>query len=217
MWASCSADVLSTCGAMLSGPLALLGFTCWNSRRPSSSLVWSLWKSSSTADAPFKASWIWPWFREKSWQSKRLKNWFSSSASSAVFTEKYFLCVTIYIPVHQLHTTPHASQIITRQMTYYFLFILLLLLPNFLSQFLLYRLIFFLTYILPYRSYGTQISSCLWYSNSFSYPEFVICEYFYTLLWNCMLYTEFNTCTHWFSLFVGITCLINKNIPISAV
>ena len=58
MWASCSAHALSTRGAMLSGPLALLGFTCWNARRTSSSLVWSLWKSSSAADAPFKASLI---------------------------------------------------------------------------------------------------------------------------------------------------------------
>ena len=32
-----------------------------------------------------------------------------------------FLCVTVYIPAHQLHTTPHASHIIIREMTFYFL------------------------------------------------------------------------------------------------
>ena len=89
MRASCSGHVLSTCGAMLSGPLALLGFMYWNSRRTSSSLVWSLWKSSSAADAPLKTSWICSYFREKSWQSKRLKNWFTSLAWSAVFTEEF--------------------------------------------------------------------------------------------------------------------------------
>ena len=69
MWASCSAHVLSIRGAMLSGPLALLVFTCWNARRTSSSLVWSLSKSSFTADDEFKTLWIWLCFREKSWQS----------------------------------------------------------------------------------------------------------------------------------------------------
>ena len=50
-----------------------------------------------------------------------------------------FLCVTVYRTAHQRHTTPHASLIIVREMTFYFLFKLLLLFPNFLFQFLLYR------------------------------------------------------------------------------
>ena len=193
MWASCSAHVLSTRRAMLSGPLALLGFTCWNARRTSSSLVWSLWKSSSAADALFKTTWIWLCFHEKSWQSKRLKNWFSSLASSAVLTEKIF-CVTIYIPTHQLHTTPLACHIIAREMTFYFLFKLLLLFPNFLFHFLLYRPIFFLIVLLE----GKFFPVCDTF-NSLSYPGFVIWEHFYSFLWNCTLYTEFNISTHRFS------------------
>ena len=43
---------------MLSEPVALLGFTCWNARRTSSSFVLSLWKSSSSAGALFKTSWM---------------------------------------------------------------------------------------------------------------------------------------------------------------
>ena len=58
---------------MLTGPVALLGFTCWNTRRTSSSFALSLWKSSSSADALFKISWICLCFCKKSWQSKRLK------------------------------------------------------------------------------------------------------------------------------------------------
>ena len=47
----------------------------------------------------------------KNRESKRLKNWFSSLTSPALFTEAIF-CVTFYISAHQLHTTPHSSHII---------------------------------------------------------------------------------------------------------
>ena len=95
---------------MLSAPLAFLEFTCWNARPTSFSLVWNLWKSSSAADAPFKTTWIWLCFREKSeksQQSKWLKNWFSSLASSAVFTEIFCVLPFTYllinfIPLHTL-------------------------------------------------------------------------------------------------------------------
>ena len=119
MWASCSVHVLSTRGAMLSGPLALLGFTSWNGRRTSSSLVWSLWKSSSAADALFKTLWIWLCFHEKSWQSKRLKNRFSWLASSAVFTENIFCVLPFtyllinFIPVYTLLILLHVKWLST--------------------------------------------------------------------------------------------------------
>ena len=102
------------------------------------------------------------------------------------------LCVTIYIPAHQLHTTPHASHIIIpRETTFYFLFILLLLFPNFLFQFLLYRPIFFLIILLERKFLPVYDTF-----NSFSYSGFVIWEHFYSFLWNCTLYTEFNISTH---------------------
>ena len=103
---------LSTHGAVLSGPVALLGFTCWNAHRTSSSLVLSLWKSSSSADTLFKISWICLCFCKKSWQSKWLKNWFSSLTSPALFTEAIFCVLPFtYKSTHQLHTTPHSSHI----------------------------------------------------------------------------------------------------------
>ena len=91
---------------MLSGPVALLGFTCWNARWTSSSYVLSLWKSFSSADDLFKISWICLCFCEKSWQSKRLKNWFSSLTSPALFTEVIFCVLPFtyllinFIPLH---------------------------------------------------------------------------------------------------------------------
>ena len=99
---------LSTWGATLSGPVALLGFTCWNTHRTSSLFVLSLWKSSFSADALFKISWICLCFCEKSWQSKQLKNWFSSLTSPAVFTEAIFCVLPFthllinFIPLHTL-------------------------------------------------------------------------------------------------------------------
>ena len=79
---------------MSSGPFTLLGFTHWNACWTSSSLVWSLWKSSSAADTHLKHGSAY-FFYEKSWQLKWLKNWFSSLAPSAVFTEESF-CVLLF-------------------------------------------------------------------------------------------------------------------------
>ena len=93
---------------MVSGPVAFLGFTCWNVHWPSSSLVLSHWKSSSSADPVFKISWICLCFCEKSWWSKRLKNWFNSLTLRAVFTEMIFCVLPFtyllinFIPLHTL-------------------------------------------------------------------------------------------------------------------
>ena len=119
---------------MLSGPVALLGFACWNARQTLSSLVLNLWKSSSSANTLFKISWICLCFCIKLLQSKRLKNWFSSLTSPVVFTEAIF-CVTVYIFAHQLHTLPHSSHIIICELNDYFcFFILFLFFTNFLFQ-----------------------------------------------------------------------------------
>ena len=114
MRTSCCAHVVSTRGAILSGPIDLLGFTCWNACQTSSSLVWSLSKSSSSADALLK-TWICPCPCEKSWQLKRLKNWISSLASAAAFTEEIPF-VTVYVPTHQPHITPHSGELRTQKL-----------------------------------------------------------------------------------------------------
>ena len=58
MRASCSAHVLSTHGAMLSGPLALLGFACWIAHQTSSSLVPSFKRHHPQQMPYLKTSWI---------------------------------------------------------------------------------------------------------------------------------------------------------------
>ena len=65
-----------------------------------------------------------------------------------------FLCVIVYISTYQLHTTPHSSHIVICEMTFYFLFIL------FLSFEFPVSVPFAQTYIHPYHSFGTQVSSC---------------------------------------------------------
>ena len=110
-----------------------------------------------------------------------------------------FLCVTVHISAHQLHTTPRSSHVIICEMTFfssssfYFIlfFILFLLFTNILFQFLLHRPIFFL--ILLERKF-LPVGDVF---NSFSCSGFVIGEDFYSFLWNCTLYTEINISAHW--------------------
>ena len=95
---------------------------------------------------------------------------------------RWFLCVTVYISAHQLHTTPHSSHVIICEMTFYFVFILFLFFANFFFQFLLHRPIFCLVILLERRFLPVDDAI-----NSFSYPGFVIGDNF--LQFSVKLYT----------------------------
>ena len=112
---------------MLSGPVAVLGFTCL--KYSWCSVIWAsgcirihMLKRASNlvlvCIEPLKVilrsrrsiqiSWICLCFCEKSWQSKRLKNWFSSLTSPALFTKAIFCVLPFtyllinFIPLHTL-------------------------------------------------------------------------------------------------------------------
>ena len=87
-------------------------------------------------------------FGEKWWQSERLKNWFSSLTSPAVFTEAIFCVLPFthllinFIPFHTLLILLYVKWL-SILFSYCFLFF-----TNFLFQFLLHRPIFFLIILL---------------------------------------------------------------------
>ena len=194
-WEQAAQHVLSAHCARLSGPVVLVGFTCWYACWNSSSLVRSLWKSSSWAYALFNVNLL--MFSQRSgdnqndWRIDSV-NWLYQQCS----LRRFSVC-DCYIFTHQLHTTPHSPHTIICEMTFYFLFIC-----SFPFQ------------ISSFSSFCTDLhSSWLFFWNA-SFFLFVIllillviqclllgniCLCVCVCVWNCMLYTEFSISTHWFS------------------
>ena len=119
---------------MLSGPVALLGFACWNARQTLSSLVLNLWKSSSSANTLFKISWICLCFCVKLLQLKQLKNWFSALTSPVVFTEVIFCVLPLTYLLINLYSSTLFSYYYMWIKRLFLFFILFLFFTNFLFQ-----------------------------------------------------------------------------------
>jgi len=148
---------LSTRGAVLFWLVALLGFTWWNARRTSSSLLLNIW-SHPLSRRSFRNIMNLPMFRRKIVRVKTIEELRYFIDSARIFDWGYFF---VCCRLHIYSATSYNSTLFSSYYNY----------MKWLSTFFLYRSFCFRfplsvpfahTYILLYLSFGTQVSSCLW-------------------------------------------------------